>query len=44
VGECFIAKRIQQSERPNIIEEELNRLFSVEWLRKATKERGFVIF
>jgi hypothetical protein len=26
-----VAKRIQQSERPNIIEEELNRLFSAEW-------------
>ena len=37
-----MAKRIQQSERPNIIEEELNRLFSAEWLRKAAKETGFV--
>jgi hypothetical protein len=37
-----MAKRIQQSERPNIIEEELNRLFSAEWLREAAKETGFV--
>jgi len=37
-----MAKRIQQSKRPNIIEEELNRLFSAEWLREAAKETGFV--
>jgi len=37
-----VAKRIQQSERPNIIEEELNRLFPAEWLRETAKETGFV--
>ena len=39
---CRMAKIIQQSERPNIIEEELNRLFSAEWLRETAKETGFV--
>jgi len=37
-----MAKRIQQSKRPNIMEEELNRLFSAEWLKEAAKETGFV--
>ncbi|MCL7411800.1 MAG: transposase, partial [Methanosarcinaceae archaeon] len=39
---CRIAKIIQKSERPNIIEEELNRLFPAEWLRETAKETGFV--
>jgi len=37
-----VAKRIQQSEKPRLIEEELNRLFSAEWLRETAKETGFV--
>jgi len=37
-----VAKRIQQPERPNIIEEELNRLFPAEWPRETAKETGFV--
>ena len=37
-----MTKSIQQSERPNIIEEELNRLFPAEWLREPAKETGFV--
>jgi len=37
-----VAKRIQQPEKPRIIEEELNRIFSAEWLRKTAKETGFV--
>jgi len=37
-----VAKRIQQSERPNIMEEVLNRLFPAEWIRETAKETGFV--
>ncbi len=37
-----MAKRIQQPEKPRIIEEELNRIFSAEWLRETAKETGFV--
>lgn len=39
---CRMAKRIQQPEKPRIIEEELNRIFSAEWLRETAKETGFV--
>ena len=39
---CRVAKSIQQPEKPRLIEEELNRLFSAEWLRKTAKETGFV--
>jgi putative transposase len=37
-----VVKRIQQPEKPRIIEEELNRIFSTEWLRETAKETGFV--
>jgi hypothetical protein len=37
-----MTKRRQQVERPRVIEEELNRLFSPEWLRKTARETGFV--
>ena len=35
-------KRTQKVERPRLIEEELNRLFSPDLLRKMAKETGFV--
>ena len=37
-----MAKRIQQPEKPRLIEEELNRIFSAQWLRETAKETGFV--
>lgn len=37
-----MAKKIQQPKRTRIIEEELNSLFSPEWLRETAKETGFV--
>jgi len=37
-----MTRREQQVERPRVIEEELNRLFSPEWLRETAKETGFL--
>jgi hypothetical protein len=34
---CRVVKRAQQSEQPRLIEEELNRIFSAEWLRENAK-------
>ena len=39
---CRVAKRIQKPEKPRLIEDELNRIFSTEWLRETAKETGFV--
>ena len=39
---CRVAKRIQQPEKARLIEEELNRIFSAEWLRETAEETGFV--
>jgi len=37
-----MTRRVQQVERPRLIEKELNRLFSPEWLRETAKETGFL--
>jgi len=37
-----MTKRMQKVERSTLIEEELNRLFSPEWLRKTANQTGFV--
>jgi putative transposase len=37
-----MTKRMQKVERSRLIEEELNRLFSPEWLRKTANQTGFV--
>jgi len=36
-----VAKK-QEVQKQEVIEEELNKLFSAEWLRKTAKETGFV--
>lgn len=40
-GSCM-TKSAQEVERPRVIEGELNRLFSLDWLRQTAKETGFV--
>ena len=37
-----MSKKRYQSEKPNVIEEELNNLFTAEFLEKTAKETGFI--
>jgi len=41
-GGTLYDKKIKQAEGQGVIGEELNRLFSPEWLRKTAKKTGFV--
>ena len=38
-----MSKKRNQSEKPTVIEEELNTIFSAEFLEKTAKETGFII-
>ena len=38
-----MSKKRNQSEKPKVIEEELNTIFSAEFLEKTAKETGFII-
>ncbi|MEA3294908.1 MAG: hypothetical protein U9P81_08050 [Euryarchaeota archaeon] len=38
-----MSKKRYQSEKPNVIEEELNTIFTPEFLEKTAKETGFII-